>query len=69
MRVWTNNQFAGHYPVGTAAVVVADTPERAAELLNNRLEEQKLGRPATADQFEALPVTQERVRVLCNGDY
>ena len=24
LKVWTHNKFTGHYPVGTAAVVVAE---------------------------------------------
>lgn len=69
MNVWTNNQFSGHWPVGTAAVVVAGTALQAAELLNNELSKCGLGRPATPDQFEKLSTNAPTVRVLCDGDY
>lgn len=69
MKVWTNNKFNGHWPVGTAAVVVADTAERAAEILNDDLGKRGLDRSATAEQFERLSVTQECVRVLRDGEY
>lgn len=69
MKVWTNTRFPGHYPVGTAAVVVADTAGQAAEVLNDELERVGLGRPATADQFDRLPTTRHIARVLLDGDY
>jgi hypothetical protein len=69
MKVWTNRHFEGHYPVGTAAVVVADSAEQAAELLNDACEKEGLGRPATAEQFERLPTAKPYARILCDGDY
>ena len=69
MKVWTNRSFAGHYPVGTAAVVVADTAEQAAEVLNNELTARGLRRGATAAQFERLPTHRPVARVLSDGDY
>lgn len=69
MKVWTNKQFSGHWPVGTAAVVVADTAGQAAEALNDELEARGLGRTATPEQFEQLPTSRQIARVLCDGDY
>jgi hypothetical protein len=69
VKVWTNNRFEGHYPVGTAAVVVADTAEQAAEVLNNQLEQIGLQRSAVAAQFEQLSTHRQTARVLCDGDY
>lgn len=69
MRVWTNTEFPGHWPVGTAAVVVADTREQAAELLNSALEKGGLGQPAKPEQFVQLPTNKPHAVVLCNGDY
>jgi hypothetical protein len=69
MKVWTNNKFPGHWPVGTAAVVVADTASQAAELLTAELKKVGLLEPVTEDQFEQLPTSRHCVRVLCNGDY
>lgn len=69
MKVWTNTKFQGHWPVGTAAVVVADTAEQAAELLNNALICRGLGRTAIAADFEKLPTNRPIAVVLNNGDY
>ena len=69
MKVWTNNKFSGHYPVGTAAVVIADTAGQAAVVLNDQLEGRGLGRPATKEQFEQLPTNRQTARVLCDGEY
>lgn len=69
MKVWTNNAFKGHYPVGTAAVVVANTAVEATELLNDALQLRGLGRPAIPDQFVQLPTAKAFVLVLCDGNY
>lgn len=69
MKAWTNKRFDGHWPVGTAAVVVADTAENAAKILNDELETRGLGRVATAEQFELLPTSRPMARVLCDGNY
>ncbi len=69
MKVWTNNKFHGRYPVGTAAVVVADTAGQAAELLAAELKQTGLLVTVTEDQFEQLPTDRNSVRVLCDGNY
>lgn len=69
MKVWTNTDFEGHWPVGVAAVVVADTAGQAAELLNNALQERGLGRTAQADQFAELPTSRQLAVILRDGDY
>ena len=69
MKVWTNNQFEGHWPVGTAAVVRADTAEQAAYLLNEAIA--KLGLRATARPEDMLrfPEAAGSVAILRDGDY
>ena len=69
MKVWTNTDFEGHWPVGVAAVVVADTAMQAAELLNNELQKRGLSRSATAEQFASLPTSRPMAVVLRDGDY
>ena len=69
MEVWTNTSCAGHYPVGFAAVVVAETKDRAAELLNDTKEKQGLSRDAEAKDFLRIPVHREYADILVNGDY
>lgn len=34
MRVYTSNDFTGHYPVGTAMVIVAINEDQAIKLAN-----------------------------------
>lgn len=69
MKVWTNTQFEGHWPVGVAAVVVADTRGQAAEMLNQQLTKRGLSPSATADQFDPLPTHTPLVAILRDGDY
>jgi len=68
MKLWTNNEFEGYDPVGTAAVVVADTAEEAAEYLNMFLAEKNLPN-TTADLMKEMPFVDGQVRILCDGDY
>jgi len=68
MRVWTNSKFKGHWPVGAAAVVVADTREQASELLSEELKQIGLG-PALPEQFEPVDTERPGVLVLNSGDY
>lgn len=69
MKVWTNCKFKGKWPVGTAAVVVADTADQAAALLNEDLADIGLARNAKPEQFEVLPTSKHAVRILCDGNY
>jgi hypothetical protein len=68
IKIWTNNKFAGRYPVGTAAVVIADTPERAAEFLTPCLFAIGLP-PAEAKDMMSMPFVEGQVNILCDGDY
>ena len=65
MKVWTTADFDGVWLNG-CAVVVADTEDRAAEILNAELQKQGL-------KFDGalvpLDLGRENVQVLFNGDY
>lgn len=66
MNIYTNATFNGHYPVGTAAVVVAkDQLEAARELSNELL---RIGLPQDVNPSEMIEI-KEGVRILCDGDY
>lgn len=67
MRVFTAN-FAGHWPVGAAAVVVAEDEIRARTILAEVLAVQGL-KLKEADAVTELPTDISRVRVLCDGNY
>jgi len=70
MTIYTCNQFTGHYPVGAAAIVSANTPKEAADLLNVALIKQ--GLPGDAEATDMIPFPDhhtEVVRVLVDGSY
>lgn len=68
LKVWTHNRFKGFWPVGTAAVVVAETREEAGYILNEQLD--RMGLPfCDPDQFEEVPLENGVVRVLRDGEY
>ncbi len=70
MKVFTNNTFEGYYPVGTAAVVVAKTPEDAAMWLNNVLDNTfGLRGDVKPEQMHEVELKESAVHILCNGDY
>jgi hypothetical protein len=69
MKVWTNTQFEGYWPVGVAAVVVADTKEQAAYLLNDELEKRGFVRSATVEGFNQLMTSKPVAVILHDGNY
>ena len=69
MRVWTSNEFGGHWPVGTAAVVVAETVESACEILMEKLGAIGLGQTVRPDQLQEITTETAHAVVLCDGDY
>lgn len=66
MNIYTNTKFTGHCPVGTAAVVRAETPEDAALLLAFELKEHDLEQVVKPEDME--PFTGS-VNLLCDGEY
>lgn len=71
METWTCRGFTGHWPIGTAAVVYAETREQAAELRNNELNTCGLpGNVVPENMIKFPPDTQHpAVLVLCDGNY
>lgn len=70
MKVFTNTEFAGHWPVGTSAAVVAETREDAAKMLDQALKVAQLFQPPInpATMVE-LDTSKPQVVILQNGDY
>lgn len=68
MNVYYCTDFDGHYPVGTSAVVAAETEEQAQELLLAELVEHGLpqNRKITLHRIN---VTVPRAFILQDGDY
>lgn len=69
MKTYTNNKFTGHYPVGTAAIVRASSPEEAALFLNGTLKQAGLDGDAKAEDMVEWPAKREVVRILVDGNY
>lgn len=65
-KVFQTTAFEGHYPVGTAAVMVATSAKAAERALNAKLKE--MGLPGDAEARFIHEVT-DSVDVLLNGDY
>jgi len=68
LSVYTNNSFTGHYPVGSAAVVIASGPQEAAAMLNAELRSRGLDGDVKPEDMLAMG-PDSSVRVLCDGDY
>jgi len=69
MRVFTCNNFIGHNPVGTAAVVVADDVHVARQMLVEHL--QAIGLPQGTHKLELTQVRTAKPTtvILNNGNY
>lgn len=68
LKVYTAD-FVGHYPVGTAAVVVAPDVPTAKTMLNDELT--KRGLPQDEDDIDVklVPTTDRYVGILLDGNY
>ena len=67
--VWRNDTFEGHYPVGTAALVIAETQERATELLNAELRRKGLPSDVKPEEMVLTLPNEEQVIILNDGEY
>jgi len=65
VTVYTCTDFRGHWPVGTAAVVVAQDETEARALLDSALAAQGLGGDYTLTPLPLSP----GVCILADGDY
>lgn len=69
MNIYTCHTFKGHWPVPTAAVVVANSSEMAAALLNESLEQAGLSGDVLPDQMDLLDTRLPAVKILSDGNY
>lgn len=69
MNVYTCTTFEGHYPVGSAALVVAENKARAVKLLNEVLRGMGLPGDAKFEDVLQVDMQREQVDVLCDGNY
>jgi hypothetical protein len=66
MKIYTCVDFTGHWPVGSAAVVVAKDEEMARKILLTELHKIGLGSEFT---LQELDIDYQNARILCDGNY
>lgn len=70
MNVYAITSFYGHWPVGTAAIVVAENRDSAIVLLLAKLVEEGLGQQdVNTWNIQAVDQDTAHAIVLLNGDY
>ena len=69
MNFYTNKTFKGYYPVGTAAVVKANSREEAAQLLNNELQTMGLETISPEEMIDITHGKLPEVFILNDGNY
>lgn len=69
-KIYTCKTFTGHWPVGTAAVVIAKNQIEAADKLNAALKEVGLKGDAEPSEMVLFPLgPNDDVRILNDGNY
>lgn len=69
LRIYACNNFRGHYPAGTSAIMIAKTREDAAELLEQHLMKQGLSQLISTEQIFEIDSSTEQAVIFSNGDY
>ena len=69
LKVFTNTEFEGAYPVGVAAVIIAKDKHDAAILLSNALFDAGLDPNVTEEHMIEVDKNEEHAVVLCDGNY
>jgi len=68
LKVWTCRNFKGFWPVGTAAVIVAENETQAKMMLLGKLRAIGLGKDEDFT-LQELDVSLPTVSILRDGDY
>lgn len=68
MKVWYSTQFEGHWPVGCAAVVVAETREDAAIELEVQCIEHCIPQSIDPDTLIEIDLSVEQAIILNDGN-
>lgn len=71
MNIYTCAEFTGFWPVGTAAIVIAEDQQDAADSLSVKLKAHGLIGDAKPEEMILFPDPNgmESVRILRDGDY
>lgn len=68
-KIFLCNNFEGHYPVGTAAVVVAYDAAQASFMLEQELDKMGLKQKIRSNQFKVVDADSYGVYILSYGNY
>lgn len=69
MNIYTCTEFQGHWPVGTAAVVVAQDRGHARRLLNRELKERGLPEVTSTEGIKLVDTAVAKALILLDGEY
>ena len=69
MNVWTCVDFRGHWPVGTAAVVIAPTAFEARRILMAELERKGLAQKVPYEAIHRIYTNVNQAVILNDGDH
>lgn len=69
MKAWTITNFEGHWPVSTAAVVIAENISSAITILEDKLRQEGLQQQIKPGQLVPLSSGTSCVRILNDGNY
>lgn len=71
MKVFYNNKFDGHYPVGASAIVLARNPAHAALILHEELAGSGLRQPVWAEDMIELDLenAEPGCIILADGNH
>lgn len=69
MRIYSHTKFSGHWPVGTAAVVIAEDRDMAVTLLEQKLKDIGLSQKIERDDFMVIGSSAPVAVILRDGDY
>lgn len=69
MKVYTCTSFFGHWPVGTAAVIIAADKTEAKEMLETALNDSGLPQIIEESDFTEISKSTPSAHILNNGDY
>ena len=69
MKTFYITGFKGYYPVGTSAIVTAETKKLAKQYLEKELKDMGLEQRIYDCDLTELQGQKSQVLVLCDGDY
>lgn len=69
MRIFACKSFKGHWPVGTAAIITAETADVAAEMLEKELKDIGLHQEICSEQMIEIDASCPSILILNDGDY